>query len=284
MPRVKIGPALPDRRAIDVELAHLRDLDVDGLRSRWHTVFGRRAPPHLPRHLLFRVLAYRLQADLLGDLDGESQRLLDRSVSPEDAGHRAVKRAVRLTTSRLRASLPQSMTEIEAGKDLLRAEFAMSTCRLEKRLEQLRHKSTDQFVELGKRAEVINRLKIERDALKVELIELNAQLEALKADKDLLRAEFAMSTCRLEETLEQLKHKSTGQVVELGKRADVIDRLQIERDAQKMELIEFSAQIEASLKQRPIASNERVTAKARRARSSRGRLAADSNDAKQRAL
>src|SRR5262249_28661876 len=37
-----------------------------------------------------RVLAYRLQADHLGDLDGESQRLLDRSVSPEDAGQRAV--------------------------------------------------------------------------------------------------------------------------------------------------------------------------------------------------
>jgi hypothetical protein len=46
--------------------------------------------PYLPRHLLFRVLAYRLQADVLGDLDGESQRLLDRSVSPEDAGQRAV--------------------------------------------------------------------------------------------------------------------------------------------------------------------------------------------------
>jgi Protein of unknown function (DUF2924) len=100
MPRVKIGPALPDRRTIEVEIAHLRDLDLGGLRSRWHAVFGRRAPPHLPRHLLFRVLAYRLQADLLGNLDGESQRLLDRSVSPEDAGHRAVKLARR--TSDLR--------------------------------------------------------------------------------------------------------------------------------------------------------------------------------------
>jgi hypothetical protein len=97
MPRVKIDSAKRDQRAIDVELAHLRDLDVDGLRSRWHAVFGRRAPPHLPRHLLFRVLAYRLQADLLGDLDGESQRLLDRSVSPEDAGYRAVKLARRTT-------------------------------------------------------------------------------------------------------------------------------------------------------------------------------------------
>jgi predicted RNase H-like nuclease (RuvC/YqgF family) len=192
-------------------------------------------------------------------------------------------RAVRLTTSRLRATLPQSITEIEADKDLLRAEFAMSTCRLEKSLEQLKHKSTDQVVELGKRADVINRLKIERDALKVELIELNAQLEALKADKDLLRAEFAMSTCRLEKSLEELKHKSTDQVVELGKRAGVINRLKTERDALKVERIELSAQLEA-LKQGPIASSERGMGKARRARSSRGRLAADSNHAKQRAL
>jgi hypothetical protein len=68
--------------------------------TRWHNVLGRRPPPHLPRHLLFRVLAYRLQADVLGDLDGESQRLLDRSVTPEDAGARAVKLSRRTTDLR----------------------------------------------------------------------------------------------------------------------------------------------------------------------------------------
>jgi hypothetical protein len=90
MPRVKIGPALPDRNSLDIEIARLRDLEVGELRVRWLNVFRRKPPPHLPRHLLFRVLAYRLQADHLGDLDGESQRLLDRSASPEDAGQRAV--------------------------------------------------------------------------------------------------------------------------------------------------------------------------------------------------
>jgi hypothetical protein len=68
----------------------MRDLAVGELRSRWHSVFGRRSPPRLPRHLLFRVIAYRLQADQLGDLDGECQRLLDRSGSPENASRRAV--------------------------------------------------------------------------------------------------------------------------------------------------------------------------------------------------
>ena len=93
MPRVKVGPAPPDRKTLDVEIARLRDLDGGALRARWQDVFRRQPPPYLPRHLLFRMLAYRLQADHLGDLDGESRRLLDSAVSPEAAGKRAVERA-----------------------------------------------------------------------------------------------------------------------------------------------------------------------------------------------
>lgn len=89
MPRIRIGPALPDSKSLDAEIARLRDLGVSELRSRWHTAFRRQPPLHLPRHLLFRVLAYRLQAEQLGDLDAETVRLLDRSGSPEKAGQRA---------------------------------------------------------------------------------------------------------------------------------------------------------------------------------------------------
>ena len=100
MPRVKVGPATPDRKTLAVEVAHLRDLDVSELRARWQTVFRGPAPPHLPRHLVFRVLAYRLQADRLGDLDAESQHLLDRPESPEKAGQRAVELSRRTTDLR----------------------------------------------------------------------------------------------------------------------------------------------------------------------------------------
>jgi Protein of unknown function (DUF2924) len=92
MTRVTVGPALPDSKTLEVEIARLRNLDLDDLQARWHTVFRRRPSPHLPRHLLFRVLAYRLQADRFGDLDGESQRLLASAGSPEDAGKRAADR------------------------------------------------------------------------------------------------------------------------------------------------------------------------------------------------
>jgi len=108
MPRVVIGPALPDRAALDNEIARLRDLDVEQLRARWHTVFKRRAPPHLPRHLLFRILAYRLQADRLGDLDADTRRVLDRI-----GGSMA-------ETDRLVADLHRSRTELKPGTLLTR--------------------------------------------------------------------------------------------------------------------------------------------------------------------
>ena len=101
MPRVVIDPAVPDGEALGNEIARLRGLDVGELQARWHTAFRRRAPPHLPRHLLFRILAYRLQAERLGELDADSRRLLDRIGSgPSDE------------TDRLAADLNRSRTEL----------------------------------------------------------------------------------------------------------------------------------------------------------------------------
>ena len=62
--------------SLEDEIAHLRGLDLKGLRVRWSGVFRKAAPPHLPRHLLLGILAYRMQADALGDLDAPSVRLL----------------------------------------------------------------------------------------------------------------------------------------------------------------------------------------------------------------
>jgi Protein of unknown function (DUF2924) len=90
MPRVKVGPATPDRETLDLEVARLRDLDIRALRNHWQAAFGRPSPPHLPRQLLFRILAYRVQADQLGDLDAESRRLLDSTESPEKAAERTL--------------------------------------------------------------------------------------------------------------------------------------------------------------------------------------------------
>jgi len=49
-------------------------------------------------------------------------------------------RAVRLTTRQLADTMPSSVAEIAADKDLLRAEFAMSTRTLEMKVDQLKGK------------------------------------------------------------------------------------------------------------------------------------------------
>jgi Protein of unknown function (DUF2924) len=89
MPRVKIAADTRRTVSVDVEVARLRDLDLQDLKTHWELVHGRKAPAHLPRHLLFRILAHRLRAERLGDLDTESQRILDRSASPEEVLKRA---------------------------------------------------------------------------------------------------------------------------------------------------------------------------------------------------
>ena len=89
-------------------------------------------------------------------------------------------RAVGLTLRRLESSLPHSMAEIQADKDLLRAEFAMSRRQLEVRVEELKEQSTSQLAELGRKSDVINRLKIEREVQKVETIGLKSEVEVLK--------------------------------------------------------------------------------------------------------
>jgi hypothetical protein len=90
VPRLKVDPT-PRSDGLGVEIAQLRELDVHALRARWQNLFRRKPPVHLSRHLLFRVLAYKLQADHLGELDDTSRRLLD-GAAPETAGKRAIDR------------------------------------------------------------------------------------------------------------------------------------------------------------------------------------------------
>jgi hypothetical protein len=88
MPRVKIAVKGQGPSSLDVEIAHLRGLDIKTLRARWQLSFGRDAPPQLSRRLLFAMVAYRLQAEVIGDLDTETIRFLnmiERSPSKQAA-------------------------------------------------------------------------------------------------------------------------------------------------------------------------------------------------------
>lgn len=81
-------------------------------------------------------------------------------------------RAERLTVSRLQASLPLAISEVQAERDLLRAEFAMDMRRLELKIERLADQNARQMAQLGRNADHIRRLQMERDALKVEVVAL----------------------------------------------------------------------------------------------------------------
>ena len=70
-------------KTIEEEIAHLRDLDLATLRTRWQSEFGRPAPDHLTRYLLFRILAYKVQVDRLGDLDAVTLKILKRASGNE---------------------------------------------------------------------------------------------------------------------------------------------------------------------------------------------------------
>src|SRR5687768_9431368 len=65
-------------RRIAAEVADLASLSLDDLRKRWRKLFRSDPLPHLPRWLLQRVIAYRIQANAFGDLDKETARFLDR--------------------------------------------------------------------------------------------------------------------------------------------------------------------------------------------------------------
>jgi hypothetical protein len=98
------------KTSVEDEIAHLRGLDLKGLRSRWQSVFRRSAPAHLTRHLLFAVIAYRLQADRFGDLDHATLQVLDRTVAKEEGP---------AMSARL-ASFDQKRTELTPGTVLVR--------------------------------------------------------------------------------------------------------------------------------------------------------------------
>jgi Protein of unknown function (DUF2924) len=72
----KRGPRPETAEGLDATIAALATYDLEALRLQWRNQMGGQAPAHLPRWLLLRLLAYRLQAAALGDLDKATLRLL----------------------------------------------------------------------------------------------------------------------------------------------------------------------------------------------------------------
>ncbi|EKS36772.1 hypothetical protein [Afipia broomeae] len=150
-------------------------------------------------------------------------------------------RAVRLTTKRLEAATPLSMAEIQADKDQLRAEFAMSARRLEMSVEQLKNKTSSQLAELGKKSDAINRLKIELGEKNAAIFALEAREKALKDQLRATEEEFSAKTQSLRTAEQQLSDKQG----ELGKLNSELSQRSMTAESRQVELLAVRNQIEA---------------------------------------
>jgi chromosome segregation ATPase len=91
------------------------------------------------------------------------------------------KRAVRLTKRRIEAATPITMAEFRADKDQLRAEFALSTRRLEMNVETLRKRLAEQLGDVNQKRSDLGQLKAERDQHLAVVRELEAREAELRA-------------------------------------------------------------------------------------------------------
>lgn len=149
-------------------------------------------------------------------------------------------RAVRLTTRRLEAATPLSMAEIQADKDQLRAEFAMSARRLEMSVDQLKNKTTSQLAELGKKSDAINRMKIELGEKNATIFALEAREKAVKEQLRATEEEFNAKTEALHAAGIALADKQA----ELAKINSELSDRSMMAESRQVELVAVRAQIE----------------------------------------
>jgi chromosome segregation ATPase len=170
------------------------------------------------------------------------------------------RRAVRLTERRVRATVPLTMNEIQAGKDGLRAEFAMSARRLEMKVKSLQDRVAGQMVEIERRREELTRsadecerLKAESAALDRKNSELEAALKAAAEEGHALSAKFTEISARLADKdaeISRLDFAATDASLEVSNR-------QIELAAREAEVAKLQDDV-ARLKEQRRASEQKL--------------------------
>ncbi|RWM95767.1 MAG: hypothetical protein EOR84_14425 [Mesorhizobium sp.] len=146
------------------------------------------------------------------------------------------RRAVMLTRKRIEGSMPLTLAEIQAEKDRIRAEFAMSTRRLEMSVKALREKSAEQLVEIGRGREALKELALERKDKELALSELEAKGEDLRQRKDQLQL--------LSDRLAQTEHALEKRVLELKKLEHMYDDASFSSSSRQIELVARESELQ----------------------------------------
>jgi chromosome segregation ATPase len=147
-------------------------------------------------------------------------------------------RAVRLTTKRIEGAIPVSMTEIQADKDQLRAEFAMSTRRLENSVEQLKLKTSEQLAEIGRKSEAVRLLKHEAEAKTARVTELEALERTLRSKLNSTEEELSSKSRMLHEAEAALSAKEK-EIADAGR---TIAAITSESDSRQVEIVALTTQ------------------------------------------
>ena len=139
------------------------------------------------------------------------------------------RRAVALTRKRIEASIPLTQTEIQADKDRIRAEYAMTTRRLEISVKALREKAAEQLVEINRGHEALKGLAVERMDKNQALSELGAKNEMLRQREEELQ--------RLSDRLKETERKLEKRALELEKLELMYDDASFSSSSRQIELV-----------------------------------------------
>lgn len=107
------------------------------------------------------------------------------------------RRAVRLTRRRIEAATPITLAEFRADKDQLRAEFALSTRRLEMHVEALRQRLSEQLGDVSRKRSDLATLKSEHEEQLAAVRELEDRERVLRERVLELERESAELASRL---------------------------------------------------------------------------------------
>jgi chromosome segregation ATPase len=150
------------------------------------------------------------------------------------------RRAVAMTRKRIEATVPLTLGEIQADKDRMRAEFAMSTRRLEMSVKAFREKAAAQIVEIGRGREELKQLANDR-------AEKNRTMSELEAKSAELRTELRQREDQLQRATEKLADAEKAleqRALDLEKLGRLYDDASFSSSNRQIELVARESELE----------------------------------------
>lgn len=150
------------------------------------------------------------------------------------------RRAARLAERQLRASLPLTLPEFQAQKDLLRADFATQLRKVERRLERIEQIAAERQIEIGRRDEVLREHEIDLAASRSHTAELEDFVEQLKTKVHGLEKQVTEQAA----TLREKDQAFSAANAELEARTAELEEAKALSDSRKIELVALSTQVD----------------------------------------